>query len=312
MLPYFNWYALTATFAFNRQTMMTYPTFTIATERLRLTALAAGGPRILALQLDNGPNLLAETPAARWQTPWGEFALLGGHRLWHAPEAFPRSYWPDLAGPAAEPVEGGIILRSAVDPSGIAKTITITLDPVQPRVYLRHALTNHGLWPVELAPWAITQLAPGGLAVLPLRDDRPSANPLAPDRQLAVWPYTPLPDPRLQFAADHILVDTALSGPPAKIGAHSPAGWLAYLHQGIAFIKRVAYDPARPYPDRNCNLEIYYDHGCTELETLAPLAQLAPSATVTHDELWLLEPWPFQIDRENLFKALAKMISELV
>ncbi|MFN3374646.1 MAG: hypothetical protein ACK44M_13910, partial [Chloroflexus sp.] len=109
---------------------MTYPTLSIATERLRLTVLAAGGPRILGLQLDGGPNLLAETPAARWATPWGEFTLLGGHRLWHAPEAFPRSYWPDLDGPAAEPVAGGIVLRSAVDPGGIAKTITITLDPV--------------------------------------------------------------------------------------------------------------------------------------------------------------------------------------
>ncbi|WP_322488462.1 hypothetical protein [Chloroflexus sp.] len=291
---------------------MTYPTFSIATDRLRLTVLAAGGPRILGLQLDDGPNLLAETPAARWSTPWGEFALLGGHRLWHAPEAFPRSYWPDLVGPEAELIDHRVILRSAVDPGGIAKTIAITLDPAQPRMHLRHTLTNHGLWSVELAPWAITQLAPGGVAILPLHDGQPPANPLAPHRQIALWPYTSLPDPRLHLTADYILIDTAFSGPPAKIGAHSPAGWLAYLHHGVVFLKQVAYHPDQPYPDRNSNLEIYYDQDCTELETLAPLLRLDPGAAVTHDEVWLVAPWPSHIDREDLFKTLANMAAELV
>jgi hypothetical protein len=125
--------------------MTSLPTVTITSRRLHLRVLASGGPRILALHLDEGPNLLAETPNARWETPWGEFASLGGHRLWHAPEAFPRSYWPDLIGPDAEQIDYGIILRSAIDPGGIAKSITITLDPTHPRVHLRHTLTNHGL-----------------------------------------------------------------------------------------------------------------------------------------------------------------------
>jgi hypothetical protein len=291
---------------------MKYSTITIATERIRLTVLAAGGPRILALHLDNGPNLLAETPAARWQTPWGEFALLGGHRLWHAPEAFPRSYWPDLDGPPAEPVEHGVILRSDIDPGGIAKSLTVTLDPQQPRLHLRHALTNHGLWPVELAPWAITQLVPGGLAVLPLHDAQPPPNPLLPNRQIALWPYTSLPDPRLHITDDALLIDTALAGQPAKVGVHSAAGWLAYIHQGMVVVKWAAYQPTGIYPDRNCNLEIYYDQGCTELETLAPLVHLAPGATITHDEIWFLAPWSVPIDRKDLFKHLSKLVNELV
>ncbi len=291
---------------------MIYPTLTMTVGRLRLTVLAAGGPRILGLQLDQGPNLLAETPAARWETPWGEFVLIGGHRLWHAPEAFPRSYWPDLAGPTAEPITNGVVLRSAVDPGGIAKTMTVTIDPRQPRVQVRHALTNHGLWPVEIAPWAITQLAPGGLAVLPLRDDRPPSNSLAPDRQIVFWPYTPLSDPRLQLTDDCLLIDRVQSGPPAKVGAHSPAGWLAYWWQGILFIKRAAWIADGRYPDRNCNLEVYYDQGCVELETLGPLQQLGPGATVTHDEIWHVLPWSDPIEQRDLFKTLAKVVSELV
>ena len=36
-------------------------------------------------------NLLAETPDIFWPTPDGDYYLRGGHRLWHAPEAKPRS-----------------------------------------------------------------------------------------------------------------------------------------------------------------------------------------------------------------------------
>ncbi|ABY33378.1 MAG TPA: hypothetical protein DEF43_06095 [Chloroflexus aurantiacus] len=291
---------------------MSYETLTITSRRLRLTVLAAGGPRILALHLDNGPNLLAETPNARWETPWGEFVLLGGHRLWHAPEAFPRSYWPDLNGPAAEQIDHGVTLRSAVDPGYIAKSLTVTLDPEQPRLHLQHTLTNHGLWPVELAPWAITQLAPGGKAILPLHNGQPPANPLLPNRQIAFWPYTPLPDPRLAFCDDFILIDTAIAGPPAKVGAHSAAGWLAYLHQATLFIKRTVYQPAAHYPDNNCNLEIYYDRGCTELETLAPLCRLDPGASVSHTEIWQVIPWTDDLDQSDLFTTLAQRAAEMV
>lgn len=292
--------------------MTSLPTVTITSRRLHLRVLASGGPRILALHLDEGPNLLAETPNARWETPWGEFALLGGHRLWHAPEAFPRSYWPDLIGPDAEQIDHGVILRSAIDPGGIAKSITITLDPTHPRVHLRHTLTNHGLWPVELAPWAITQLAPGGLAIVPLHNGQPPTNPLLPNRQIAFWPYTPLPDPRLSFCGDYILIDTSQAGPPAKIGTHSAAGWLAYLYQETMFVKLAVYHPHGHYPDRHCNLEVYYDHSCTELETLAPLHHLEPGATVIHDEIWQVLPWSTTIDQHDLFKALAKVAEELV
>lgn len=291
---------------------MSYETLTITSRRLRLIVLAAGGPRILALHLDNGPNLLAETPNARWETPWGEFVLLGGHRLWHAPEAFPRSYWPDLNGPVAEQIDHGVILRSAVDPGCIAKSLTVTLDPEQPRLHLQHTLTNHGLWPVELAPWAITQLAPGGKAILPLHNGQPPANPLLPNRQIAFWPYTPLPDPRLAFCDDFILIDTAIAGPPAKVGAHSAAGWLAYLHQETLFIKRTVYQAAAHYPDNNCNLEIYYDRGCTELETLAPLGRLDPGASVSHTEIWQVIPWTDDMDQSDLFKTLAQRAAEMV
>ena len=53
------------------------------------------GPRVLGYGFEGGRNVLGEHPDAFVETAWGEFKPWGGHRLWTAPEAKPRSYAPD-------------------------------------------------------------------------------------------------------------------------------------------------------------------------------------------------------------------------
>src|SRR5262245_37572244 len=53
------------------------------------------GPRIIRYAMAGGENILAELPEASVKTELGEWKPYGGHRLWHAPEAMPRSYSPD-------------------------------------------------------------------------------------------------------------------------------------------------------------------------------------------------------------------------
>ena len=73
-----------------------YPTRTLANEHIRLDYLTTAGPRLVRLSLaGSDDNLLAEVADIKIPTPHGEFNLFGGHRLWHSPEAFPRSYLPD-------------------------------------------------------------------------------------------------------------------------------------------------------------------------------------------------------------------------
>ena len=72
------------------------PTRILSNQHLRLEFLAEAGPRIVRLSLaGSGENLMAEVPDIHWTTPYGEYYLRGGHRLWHAPEAVPRSSVPD-------------------------------------------------------------------------------------------------------------------------------------------------------------------------------------------------------------------------
>ena len=87
------------------------PTRTVANDHLRLDVLAEAGPRIVRLFLAGlDENQLAETPDVKWETPSGEYCLQGGHRLWHSPEASPRSSIPDNSGLEIEEVEDGVLL----------------------------------------------------------------------------------------------------------------------------------------------------------------------------------------------------------
>lgn len=263
------------------------PAQRITNGQIELDVLVGAGPRIVRLQPVGGANILVEMPEKHWETPAGVFWIRGGHRLWHAPEAFPRTYQPDNEGLEITALPDGLqLFRPAEPTTGIAKTVTITLAADAPRATIVHELHNRSAWAVELAPWAITMLRPGGTAILPLGGPSEPGQ-LLPDRRIVLWPYTRLGDPRIQLHDDYILVHAA-HGAPAKIGAFGRLGWAGYLLDGTLLLKRWTPQPGKPHPDDGCNLEAYFDHANLELETLAPLAQVEPGATATHIEEWEL------------------------
>ncbi len=265
------------------------PTRIIANAHLRLEFLAQAGPRIVRLSLSGSEqNLLAETPNIKWTTPYGEYYLWGGHRLWHAPEAMPRSYMPDNTGLDIEDLPSGVRLRQPVEAAtGIRKTIEVHLHADQPKLTLTHSLQNEGEQPVELAPWAITQLPLGGLAVLPHQSDAPP-DQLLPDRHLVLWAYTRLQDARLRLTDEYVFVQALADERACKIGLMNYQGVMGYLRQGVFFVKRFQPRPGEPHPDQSCNAEIYCKDVCLELETLGPLCCLEPGDSVTHIETWEL------------------------
>jgi len=132
------------------------PTFTLKNDYLQLDVLADAGPRIVRLRRSGSDeNLLAEVPDITEPTPYGNFYFQGGHRLWHAPEAFPRTYYPDNDGLQQTPLAVGVILSGPPESnSGIRKEIEIHLASDGPKLKLVHRLWNEGAWPVRLAQQA--------------------------------------------------------------------------------------------------------------------------------------------------------------
>ena len=166
----------------------------------------------------------------------------------------------------------------------LRKTVEVRLDPGSEAMSLRHILTNEGSRTLEIAPWPVTQMRLGGVAVAPLppAGEEPSRRP---NQLVVLWPYTSGSDERLQIG-DHRLTVSARPDRPMKVGCLSSTGTAGYLRDGLLVVLR--FDPARGsvHADLGCNLEIYCDDRTIELESLGPLVALAPGESVTHDELW--------------------------
>lgn len=242
--------------------------------------------RISGLKLVGRPNLLVDlSDLPPVPTPYGDFYFRGGHRLWHAPEAMPRTYIPDEAVQVTE-VPDGVILDAVTEPgTQIRKEIEIHLSGDNASLTVTHTLFNDGMWPVELAPWAITQFRLGGIVVLPMPVGNADPAGLLPNRQLSLWPYTRIQDPRLKLGDDHI-VFKADALPPFKIGYFNSHGWMLYWLDRVLFRKTFAVQSGMSYPDNNCNCEMYCNDRFVELESLGALRKLASGESVKHVEVW--------------------------
>ena len=253
---------------------------------LSLLVTRSVGPRILSLRFNGGDNLFAVLPDTVTERPDGQkFHFYGGHRLWHAPENMPRTYALD-----DEPVDivqtGNVlsVMQPVETETGIEKSLHISLVEDKPQVIVRHTLTNRGLWPLECAPWAITQLRTGGVAILPQSREQTE---FLPNRSLAIWPYSDLASPQVGWGNRFLLVRTGMES-PFKVGFPNPRGWLAYWIDGTLFVKRAAFDTQAEYFDFGSSSECYCNGRFIELETLGPVGRLAPGESITHTETWEL------------------------
>jgi hypothetical protein len=258
-------------------------------EHLSVEVLAGAGPRIVRVQLaGSSENVLGEVADIGWDTPWGRYRLRGGHRLWFAPENPPLTCAPDEGDLLVEERPHGLRLERLEPQSGLSKTIEIELAADSAALTLRHHLRNDGTASVELAPWAITILPLGGVAVLPQQRGPIGKSEFLPNRSLVFWPYSSVSDPRLELGDELVLVRGTPAPNPFKIGYLNRAGWAAYLREGILLWKKFDPHPQRGHPDMGVNVEVYCNDRLLELETLAPLSLLEPGAEAEHEERWQL------------------------
>ncbi len=256
----------------------------------RLLVTLDVGPRIIGAFLGkNKKNLFYVDPKLKGKAgPDGKWVNYGGHRLWHSPETLERTYVPDNSPVTCTKMDDGIsITADEGENTGIIKTLQIY--PQEDSTFeIRHIMENNGVWPVQLAPWAITVMAPGGTAIVPQNPEREG---LQPTKFVSIWPYTDMQDKRITWGRDYVLVkqESAAKTKPLKIGMNSKAGVVIYVNDGIAFVKTADYCEDMIYPDNGCNVEIYTCREMLEAETLAPLIELNPGEAVRYSELWFAE-----------------------
>lgn len=265
--------------------------YRLSNPQIELIVTGDVGPRILHCGFVGGQNHLGPNAAHLGATGGEEWKDYGGHRLWHAPEAAPRSYAPDNDPVTVEAHADGVrFIQRTEAATGIQKEMDVRLAPEAAHARIIHRLRNHTLWAVQLAPWALTVMAPGGTAILPLPPRHPwDEAHFLPNGQLTLWSYTDLSDPRWTLGERFILLRHD-PGRAAfqKLGVRVSEGWIAYARGGELFVKTWTVDPQAEYPDFNTPLEVFANAEVLEMETLGPLITLPPGGAVEHVEDWHL------------------------
>jgi hypothetical protein len=272
------------------------------------------GPRILSYKKCGGFNplkIFEDQVGTAGEQAWKN---RGGHRLWIAPEDKVTTYFPDNA-PVTWDKLGDLWVKLVSVPettSGYQKEIEISLDAAGTDVTVLHRITRIDSTPAYLSPWALTVMAAGGIAVMPQPELGQHPRDLLPNRNLVLWPYTDMSDPRWRFGRKYILLKQDASGGPTKIGLSHQVGWSGYLVGGVFFLKRYPWNPEAIYPDNGCNFETFTNARMLELESLGPLRSLEHKQSLEHVERWELHDGPASLDAADPEGQLDKFLEPIL
>ena len=258
----------------------------LSSENIEVVAPLEIGPRIMHVSLPGRPSVIEDECPLEETLPDGEtWKIYGGHRTWHSPEAFPRSYLPDNEPlDSYELFENGIVLRQKEEPwTMMKKSIELRFED-DGGLRIINSITNMGAWPVEMAVWSLTVGSRGGREVCPVVQRNTG---LQTNTGYRSWPYSRMDDTRAHWGQRYIVVDNDPEDKTAfKFGYANELGWIAYFNHDQCFVK--TYDNIRgaKYSDEGSSYQTYTSYWGVELETLSPLQIVKPQKTLTHEERW--------------------------
>jgi len=273
------------------------------------------GPRVIRFGFVGGQNLFKEFPEQLGRSGEEKFQLRGGDRVWKAPEDPVATWAPDNVPVTVRLTPTGLVATEPVEPlTNLQKEIEISMASSGTAVIVYHRITNRSLFTLEFAPWALTMMAQGGIAVtgFPPRGKHP-AN-LQATNPLVMWAYTNLADSRWRFTRKYLMLrQDPKNGEAQKLGMFNPDTWAAYVLSNEVFVKRTTSDRAKIYPDFGCSFETFTNNDFLEIETLGPMTKMSPGQTVEHVEHWglyrnvVLKEW----NDEELDRVLLPLVQSV-
>ena len=264
--------------------------YRVSNGEVELIVTSDVGPRVIRFGFVGGQNLFKEFADQLGGTGEEKFQLRGGDRVWKAPEDPVATWAPDNMPVEITITANGMIARAPVEPmTNLQKEIEVRMATSGPEVTILHGITNRSLFSLEYSVWALTMMAPGGIAItgFPPRGRHP-AN-LGATNPLVMWAYTNLSDKRWVFTKRYLALKQDPGNPEAqKLGMFNPDTRGAYVLNGEAFIKRANASSGEAYPDFGCSFETFTNNEFLEIETLGPLTKLPPGKTAEQAEHWSL------------------------
>ncbi len=245
------------------------------------------GPRIIRYGFTGQENMFCENQDFKVKYNDKDWHLLGGHRLWHSPESYPRNYIPDDEPVECSNLDSGIKVTQKIEKwSQISKEMQILLDDKLNKVKIIHTLYNKNAFPVEMGCWALTLMAQGGISVIPqsTKDTGYIYN-----RSISLWPYSKMDDSRIHWGNKYIVLSQDKKNKEFfKLGISNEDGWAAYFNNNSLFIKRFEFFKGEKYPDNGVSYESFLSDFTLEMESLSPLKILQPQSSISHIEEWEL------------------------
>ncbi len=261
----------------------------LANDEVELIITTDIGPRISRFGYIGERNLFAEFAGQQGTQGEDEWLIRGGHRFWIAPEVKPDTYELDNISVDSQMIDGGVkTLQPGGDILGISKTMDITLAPGSNRVNIIHTLQNESSQVREVAPWAVSVMAPDGMAVIPLPKFIAHTEKVLPNQKWSLWGYTDFTDSRWSLGAKYIFFRQDTAKGPNKLGIAHKEGWVVYLLDEFMFVKHFKWQDDAVYPDDGVNFETFSNEDMLELESLGPLVKIAPGESTSLSEQWSL------------------------
>ena len=268
------------------------------------------GPRVLSFKRKGGANFFKNFDDQMANVSQDTWQSYGGHRLWHAPEVWTRTYYPDVQ-PVKYEWDGSRLTLTceAETVSRLQKEIVIDFPDSGTLVKVTHRIYNRGPWAAKFAPWALSVMAPGGTVIVPQEPFVPhgpgKGQSFAAGRAIVLWQFTNMADPRFVWGKRFIRMSQDDAYPTKqKFGGMIKPGWAAYDFGSELFIKRFAFFPGANYPDYGCNAEFYTEPGMLEIESLGPEVPVEPGDFAEHIETWQIEQVKASKDDDALAEQL--------
>ena len=124
------------------------------------------GPRVIRYGFAGDVNQLVEYGHQLGKSDVDTFRSYGGHRLWCAPEDPVMTYEPDNSAVVVEETGRGVRFVTPSGASGIQKSFELVAS--DSCLTLQHRLENLSSVSIEVAPWCLTVMRPGGECFVPL------------------------------------------------------------------------------------------------------------------------------------------------
>ncbi len=249
------------------------------------------GIRIGHFSFCGGENVFFEQPEdmADLTTPDG-WRVHCGHRLWLAPEG-EHDYHPDNEPISFEIIENDkILLTQKKDPRlSVRKRMLISFGSEEngdeARLTVMHRVENVGEDEINMALWAISAMAAGGIEHIPMKK---YSDGFFPRHQFSTWHYTNLGDERAKYSNEEITLTHLPIEQKYKIGIGHPYGKVWYENRGVTFSLDFLIEEDETYPDGGVSYETFLCQHMVEMESLSPLLGISPGESAEHCEIWEL------------------------